>query len=217
MKTGPPRYVRHESPQSAPLTASTSKRKTGSTQVCILSAIKLERLLAEVEANPMNHDSIADDTLAELQEAIQQASSQYYRLVVLAGAPGSGKTATLHSVAQKLGCEVVNVNLELSKRMLDLTRNQRSRQVDRLLKEVIAGITGPVVLLDNLEILFDTGLEVDPLRLLQVSSRNRTIVASWSGSYQDSTLTYAEPGHPEFVQIKQCAAIVIAIGRCAAD
>ena len=67
--------------------------------------------------------------------------------------------------------------------MLELTRTQRSRQVERLLKEVIAAVSGDVVLLDNLEILFDTGLEVEPLRLLQVSSRNRTIVASWNGSY----------------------------------
>jgi hypothetical protein len=59
-------------------------------------------------------------------------------------------------VAQKLGCQLLNVNLELSKRMLELTRTQRSRQVERLLKDVIAAAPGEVVLLDNLEILFDT-------------------------------------------------------------
>ena len=101
--------------------------------------------------------------LAQLEQAIEQAASQYFRLVILAGLPGSGKTATLQSVAQKIGCQVVNVNLELSKRMLELTRTQRSRQVERLLKEVIAAVSGDVVLLDNLEILFDTGLEVEPL------------------------------------------------------
>jgi hypothetical protein len=91
-------------------------------------------------------------------------------------------------------------------------RSQRSRQVERLLKEVIAAALGDVVLLDNLEILFDTGLEVEPLRLLQVSSRNRTIVASWNGSFQAETLTYAEPSHPEFIQFKQTEAVVIAVG-----
>src|SRR5947207_14729168 len=94
----------------------------------------------------------------QLGQAIQQAASQYYRLVVLAGAPGSGKTAALQAVAQKLGCPLVNVNLELSRRMLELTRTQRSRQVERLLKEVVAATPGEVVLLDNLEILFDPAL-----------------------------------------------------------
>lgn len=147
-----------------------------------------------------------------LEQAIEQAASQYFRLVVLAGAPGSGKTAVLHSLSQKLGRPLVNVNLELSKRMLELTRTQRSRQVDRLLKDVIATATGDVVLLDNLEILFDTGLEVEPLRLLQVASRNRTVVASWNGSFRNGTLTYAEPGHPEFIQFKQAEAVVIEVG-----
>lgn len=151
--------------------------------------------------------------IEQLEHSIHQAATQYFRLVILAGTPGSGKTAALQSVAQKLGCQLVNVNLELSKRMLELTRTQRSRQVERLLKEVIAAVPGDVVLLDNLEILFDTGLEVEPLRLLQVSSRNRTIVASWNGSFRDGTLTYAEPGHPEFLQFKQTEAIVVAVGK----
>lgn len=156
-------------------------------------------------------------TLTQLEEAIHQASDQYFRLVILAGLPGSGKTATLQSIGHRLGYQVVNVNLELSKRMLELTRTQRSRQVERLLKEVIAAAPGEVVLLDNLEILFDTGLEVEPLRLLQVSSRNRTIVASWSGTYVGGTLTYAVPGHPEFVQFKKVDAVVIPVGNAAAN
>jgi DNA polymerase III delta prime subunit len=152
------------------------------------------------------------ETTTKLEQAIEQAASQYFRLVILAGPPGTGKTAALQSVAETLACPLVNVNLELSKRLLELTRTQRSRQVERLLKEVIAAVPGDVVLLDNLEILFDTGLEVEPLRLLQVASRNRTIVASWNGSFRDGTLTYAEPGHPEFIQFKQTEAVVITIG-----
>ena len=159
----------------------------------------------------------ADLTLTKLGGAIQQAANQYFRLVILAGVPGSGKTAALQSIAHQAGCKIVNVNLELSKKMLELTRTQRSRQVERLLKEVIASAPGDVVLLDNVEILFDTGLEVEPLRLLQISSRNRTIVASWSGTYVGGTLTYAEPGHPEFVQFKQVDAVVIPVGTSTAN
>lgn len=145
-------------------------------------------------------------------EAIEQAAGQYFRLVILAGAPGSGKTSALQALALKRTYPLVNVNLELSKRMLELTRTQRSRQIERLMKETIAAVPGDVVLLDNLEILFDTTLEVEPLRLLQVSSRNRTIVASWNGVFQGGTLTYAEPGHPEFIQFKQTDAVVVALG-----
>jgi hypothetical protein len=155
------------------------------------------------------------DMVAKLEEAIHQAAGQYYRLVILAGAPGSGKTTFLQAVGQKNGWQLVNVNLELSKKLLELTRNQRSRQVERLFKDVIASVPGDVVLLDNLEILFDPALEVEPLRLLQVSSRNRMVVASWNGICKDGTLIYAEPGHPEFVQFKQTEAVVVATGESA--
>jgi hypothetical protein len=86
--------------------------------------------------------------------------------------------------------------------------------VERLLKEAIAVAPGDMVLLDNLEVLFDAALEVEPLRLLQVLSRNRIVVASWNGSFRDGTLTYAEPGHPEFIQFKQTEAVVISVGEC---
>lgn len=152
------------------------------------------------------------DVGAQLEEAIQQAGTQYHRLVIVAGPPGSGKTVALRALAEKSATALVNVNLELSRRLLDLTRTQRGRQVERLFRGLAAEAPGDVVLLDNLEILFDTALEVEPLRLLQVSSRNRTIVASWNGSFRDGTLTYAEPGHPEFIQFKQPEGVVVAIG-----
>jgi hypothetical protein len=133
------------------------------------------------------------DTVAKLEEAIQQAAGQYYRLVLLAGAPGSGRTATLQAVAQQHGYPYLNVNLEMCRRMLELTRTQRVRQASRLFKDVIAAVPGEVVLLDNLEILHDRSLEIKPLGLLQTASRNRTLVATWNGSYRDGTLAYAEP------------------------
>lgn len=145
----------------------------------------------------------------KLQEVIRQAANQYFRLVLLVASSGSGKTALLQAVAQENGFPLLNINLELSKRMLELTRSQRARQVERLLKDVIASAQGEVVLLDNLEILFDPSLEVEPLRLLQVVSRNCTLVATWNGHYRDGTLTYAEPGHPEYSRFKPVEAILV--------
>jgi hypothetical protein len=157
------------------------------------------------------------DLVTKLNDAIRQAACQYYRLVIVADLSGSGKTAALQAVAQHNGYHYLNVNLELSKRLLELPRSQRSRQVERLFKEVIASVPGDVVLLDNLEVLFDLALEVEPLRLLQVSSRNRTVVASWNGTWKDGTLMYAEPGHPEFVQFKQTEAVVVTAGESASN
>ena len=36
-----------------------------------------------------------------------------------------------------------------------------------------------MILLDNIEVIFDVALKQDPLRLLQRLSRNKTVVAAW--------------------------------------
>ena len=150
-------------------------------------------------------------TTEDLREAIAQARDQYFRLALLVGPSGSGKTGIMRALARDAGCSLVNVNLELSQRMLGLSATQRVRQADRLLKEILAAIPGEVVLLDNLEILFDRGLAIQPLRQLQVLSRNRTVVASWNGQCTAGSLTYAEPGHPEYARFQPVDAIVVTL------
>ncbi len=145
----------------------------------------------------------------DLRQAIHQAGDLYHRLVLLAGPQGSGKTAALQSISKEQAYPLINVNLQLCKAMLELTRSQRTRQVERLFKAVVGAASAEVVLLDNLEVLFDPGLEVEPLRLLLNASRNQTLVAAWNGTFRDGTLTYAEPGHPEFAQYKQVEALVV--------
>lgn len=129
---------------------------------------------------------------------IEQASALYHRLVILAAPAGSGKTAILREVSDRLSTPLINVNLEVSRQMLDLTERQRILQLPRLLVEIVAASATDVALLDNIEILFDVALKQDPLRLLQGLSRNKTIVAAWSGSVADDHLVYGIPDHPEY-------------------
>jgi hypothetical protein len=67
-----------------------------------------------------------------------------------------------------------------------------------LLGEIVKSVKSDVILLDNIEVLFDVAFKQDPVRLLQGLSRNKTIVAAWSGSIETGQLVYATPGHPEY-------------------
>ena len=127
---------------------------------------------------------------------IDGAKALYHRLILVAAPSGSGKTEALRQVAARTGARIVNLNLELSRRMLDLTERERALRLPDLLNEVV-GKGEPLVLLDNIEILFDAALRQDPLRLLQGVSRNRTLVAAWNGTLEKGYLTYATPEHPE--------------------
>jgi hypothetical protein len=134
---------------------------------------------------------------APIADQVQEAERLYHRLVLVVGPPGSGKTASLRAAAAAGGWPLLNVNLALCERLLELPRRQRPIRVARVLGDLIESQTAPVVALDNLEVVFDPELKLNPLSLLQGLSRNVTLVVSWPGSYDGETLFYAEPGHPE--------------------
>ena len=125
------------------------------------------------------------------------ARELYYRLALVVGPPGTGKTRALREVAERLGAPRVDLGVALSQRLLDVSARQRPRQVGQILSE-IAEEVGEVVLLDNLEVLFERTLEQDPLRLLKGLSRYRTVVAAWNGTIEDGSLIYGDHGHPEY-------------------
>ena len=101
------------------------------------------------------------------------------------------------------------MNLELAERLLDLTHKQRAVRVAGLLDDIVKAVALDVVVLDNIEMLFAVELAQDTLRLLQGLSRNRTVVASWPGSFDGQALTYAEPGHPEFKKYAAPEAVIV--------
>lgn len=70
------------------------------------------------------------ESLAEKTErAICQASELYHRLILLVAPVGAGKSAALHELHDRAAAPLINVNLELSRRMLDLTGRQRGLQL----------------------------------------------------------------------------------------
>ena len=131
-------------------------------------------------------------------EQTKEAEDLYHRLVLVVAPSGSGKAAVLQDVAGNQGVSCLNVNLELSKRMLDLTTKQRAIHAAQVLREVVEGSGKKPAVLDNLEILFDRSLQVDPLRVLKELARQQTVVASWNGRIDDHGLTYGDPDHPEY-------------------
>ena len=151
---------------------------------------------------------MAEQLQNKIKESLRASEGLYYRLVLLVGAAGSGKTGILRDVAAEFGASVVNVNLTMSSELLELTAKQRSLQLPKILGQVVDKAETPV-LLDNLEILFDKGLKQDPLRLLQGISRNRPVVASWNGTVTDGMLFYAEPDHPEYRRYDSVDALIV--------
>lgn len=149
----------------------------------------------------------------EVLQKIEESRTLYCSLVLVVGPPRSGKTTVLQEVSLKASLPLINVNLELSSRMLDIAQLERIIRVPRLLRALVEAPGSDAILLDNIELLFDTSLKQDPLRLFQELSRHKVLVVAWPGSVEKGYLTYAAPGHPEYRRYPIGDLLIVNVGK----
>jgi len=141
--------------------------------------------------------------LARLERLVDDLAARNRRLVLLTGPPGSGKTALLRAFGDRTGAEPLNLGLDLGRRLVAVPPRERQLQAGSLLRE-IAGtqVRDDLLLIDNIELLFDASLALNPLDLLKRQAQARRVVAVWPAALRQSgtgpRLTYAELGHPEY-------------------
>jgi len=152
---------------------------------------------------------MAINSVEEVVASMKQAAGLYHRLVLLVASSGSGKTKVLQEVVKRTNSPRINLNLELSRRLLELPSRQRVLRVRDLIDGIIDEVGGESVLLDNIELLFDRTLKQDPLRLLQSISRNRTLVAAWNGTLEGGQLIYATPDYHDYRRYPTHQALIV--------
>ena len=136
--------------------------------------------------------------IEKLERLVDEVGALQSKLVLLIGAPQSRKTALLHSLAKRRNVAPLHVGAELGSRLAGLPHRQRHLQTTTILRELAdQHVTGDLLLLDNIELLFDRSLQLDPLDLLKRHAHAKRVVAVWPGELRDGRLTYAHTGHPE--------------------
>ena len=93
---------------------------------------------------------MAEPLADKIIRKVKQLDEIYHRLLLVVAPSGAGKTTAFLDVRDRTGAPLVNVNLELSRLMLDLTQRQRALQLPRLLREIVEKDAGKMALLDNI-------------------------------------------------------------------
>lgn len=134
--------------------------------------------------------------VTKISSYFPQVTELYYRLIIV---PCSHtEKINFQQIAKISNNRYVNVNLELSRELLELTQRQRPLKVEELFRKIIGKPDNRVIFLEHWEILFDASLKLEPLQCLLKLARDRIIVAKWDGIVENNHLMYGELGHPEY-------------------
>jgi ABC-type uncharacterized transport system ATPase component len=120
----------------------------------------------------------------------------------LIGSQGSGKSELLAQLSAKRNIPVTNLNLELSKRLKNIPKNDRCFYMHDFIEEIIREVKAEYIFFDNIEILFSRHLKIDPLGQLKNISKYNPLVVVWNGKIENKFLVYAERSHPDYVAYK---------------
>lgn len=137
--------------------------------------------------------------LSHLRQSIERAQNYHSQLIIVIGESAS---QLLEYAASSDSLRVINLSLELSERLIDIPRQDRSKSASSIFSDLIDEQRAQVLLLNHIEILFDLTLSIDPVRLLQSNAKNLTLVAAWPGEKLASSLIYATPSHREYRSYK---------------
>ena len=136
--------------------------------------------------------------LERLEQLINDVSTLNSKLILLIAPPNSGKSKLLRDASEQLALPLITVGVALGLELLPIPIAQRPLKAAELLR-VLAAKNGSqtAILFDDIEILFDSTLKLDPIELLKRQARAIPVVVAWPGDMAHGRLTYATAGHPE--------------------
>ena len=115
-----------------------------------------------------------------LDRLVEDVSGLNSKLVLLIGHPRTGKSSLLGRLAENRQMRLLNVGMELGRKLLSVSSTRRHLQATDMLKELADDSShNGLLIMDNIEILFDQTLKLSPLELLKRHAHARRVVAAY--------------------------------------
>ena len=148
-------------------------------------------------SHPVSQLHSRNPALDRLERLVAEVGDLQSKLILLAG--NGGKTKLLRSLGERLQSLPVNVGVKLGQRLAATPVFERGFSANELLRDItVSARSNAPLLLDNLEVLFEPSLKINPLDLIKRLAHARSVVAVWPGELWDDRLVYARLGHPEY-------------------
>lgn len=126
----------------------------------------------------------------QIVECVHDAAQTTDKMVLLIGAPGSGKSKILRELASMRGWKYVEGKEILPKEWRPTAHASRQAEAVRTTTKALAALEAEVVLLDNMRNFFAAELDLQPVELLRAISKKQRLLVAWPGEYHEGVISH---------------------------
>ena len=150
--------------------------------------------------------------MQKLEQQICGLSDLNSKLLLLVGSDGTLVKSGLHQIGAALNVQPINLSLQLSRSLTSISRVDRAFTVSGFLNDIASQASSEdLLLLENIETLFEPSLQIDPLDTLRKLAHSKRVVAVWPGELRGDRLVYADMSHPEHRDYSRDGVVVLEI------
>jgi len=125
----------------------------------------------------------------DLTNKIEELNEAKHKLLLIIGAPGSGKSKVIREYSQETGIPII----DLDKIFINTAPDQLMNEMKNFLKTY----NQKVLLLDNKKILYAKNSTIDMMEFLKEISQEIPVLATWNGKIEDGQLYHIRKDTPE--------------------
>ncbi len=124
-----------------------------------------------------------------LNKKVEELGHAKHKLLLIIGAPGSGKSKIIREYSQETGIPIIDLD--------NIFINTPSDQLMNEMKNFLSTYHQKVLLLDNKKILYAKNSTIDLLAFLKEISETIPVIATWNGKIEDGQVFHFRKDSPE--------------------
>lgn len=125
--------------------------------------------------------------MSVIKEKLEVLKDAKYKLLLIVGQPGSGKSKLIHEYSDETGYPIVNFNTIFGE---EVPEGSTSEYITNFMKDFLQTYKHEVLLFDNKRVLYSKNSSIDLLSFLKDLSQDRYVIATWNGMVDGDKLIH---------------------------